>query len=148
MFPWQDLPTIFKTYCCFRTSAKTGSHGHVLMHVMSLLLCTIQLANVGIRSCISFCHQSTRSSSSHKLMHFHASTNQKRNFYFNRLLRTFNRLTVVNLTQSFTTIKFKSTTYLWQHFIDTFDPSMPITFYVLVVSAPRIQNHQTLMFYN
>jgi len=68
-----------------------------------------------------FCHQSTRSSTVHKLEHVFTSTNHQRNFYFNRLPRTFNRLPVVNLGHSYTTIKFKLTKYLWQHFINNFD---------------------------
>ena len=54
-----------------------------------------------ILSFIKFCHHSTRSSSSNKLEHVFTSSNQQRNFYFNRLPRTFNSLPVIDLTQPF-----------------------------------------------
>ena len=82
-----------------------------------------------IQTFIKFCHHSTRSSSSNKLEHVFTSSNQQRNFYFNRLPRTFNSLPVIDLTQPFVTIKFQLTKILWQHFIRNFDPDNQHSFH-------------------
>ena len=82
-----------------------------------------------IQTFIKFCHHSTRSSSSNKLEHVFTSSNQQRNFYFNRLPRTFNSLPVIDLTQPFVTIKFQLTEILWQHFIRNFDPDNQHSFH-------------------
>ena len=75
------------------------------------------------------CHHSTRSSSINKLEHVFISSNQQRNFYFNRLPRTFNSLPVIDLTQPFVTIKFQLTKIIWQHFMRNFDPDNQYSFH-------------------
>ena len=82
-----------------------------------------------IQTFIKFCHHSTRSSSSNKLEHVFTSSNQQKNFYFNRLPRTFNSLPVIDLTQPFVTIKFQLTKILWQHFTRNFDPDNQHSFH-------------------
>ena len=101
-----------------------------------------------IQTFIKFCHHSTRSSSSNKLEHVFTSSNQQRNFYFNRLPRTFNSLPVIDLTQPFVTIKFQLTKILWRHFIRNFDPDnqhIVSILHVLLASAPNIPSHLTLI---
>jgi len=75
-----------------------------------------------INNFVSFCHHSTRSSTSNKLQHNFTSTNKLSNFYFNRLPRTYNNLPVLNLNQSFHTIKAKLNKFFWEHFSTNFDP--------------------------
>ena len=82
-----------------------------------------------IQTFIKFCHHSTRSSSSNKLEHVFTSSNQQRNFYFNRLPQTFNSLPVIDLTQPFVTIKFQLTKILWQHFKRNFNPDNQHSFH-------------------
>ena len=74
-----------------------------------------------IQSFITFSSHSTRSSSCNKLQHVYTSSNKQRNFYFNRLPRTFNNLPAIDLSQPFFTIKTQLTSFLWQHFIRNFD---------------------------
>ena len=64
-----------------------------------------------------------------KLEYVFTSSNQQRNFYFNRLPQTFNSLPVIDLTQPFVTIKFQPTKILWQHFIRNFDPDNQHSFH-------------------
>ena len=75
-----------------------------------------------IRTFIKFCHHSTRSSSCNKLEHVFTSSNKQRNFYFNRLPRTFNSLPTIDLTKPFLTIKAQLIQILWQHFTKNFNP--------------------------
>ena len=75
-----------------------------------------------IRTFINFCHHSTRSSSCNKLEHVFTSSNKQRNFYFNRLPRTFNSLPTIDLTKPFLTIKAQLIQILWQHFMKNFNP--------------------------
>ena len=75
-----------------------------------------------IRTFIKFCHHSTRSSSCNKLEHIFTSSNKQRNFYFNRLPRTFISLPTIDLTKSFLTIKAQLIQILWLHFMKNFNP--------------------------
>ena len=60
-----------------------------------------------IHSYVSFCHRATRSSSCNKLERVYTSTNKQRNFYLNRLPRTFNSLPSI-ISSSFVMIRSKT----------------------------------------
>ena len=80
---------------------------------------------------IDFISNSTRSSSNSKLKCLlPQSPNNHINFlYFRRVVRLWNALPVIDLTQSISTTKRKLKSFFWQHFIRNFDSSLPCTWF-------------------
>ena len=74
-----------------------------------------------IHSYVSFCHRATRSSSCNKLEHVYTSTNKQRNFYFNRLPRTFDSLPQIDSSLPFFKIKTQLINFYWHHFMKNFN---------------------------
>ena len=71
---------------------------------------------------VSFVRGATRSSNT-KLFHRAANNRITSNSYFYRIPKLWNALPEINLTLSLNTIKKKLNTFLWNHFIQNFDPS-------------------------
>uniref|UniRef100_A0A1X7TSZ9 Reverse transcriptase domain-containing protein n=1 Tax=Amphimedon queenslandica TaxID=400682 RepID=A0A1X7TSZ9_AMPQE len=63
--------------------------------------------NMSILEFISFNDSATRSSASHKLKHNFCRTSRSHNSYFNRIVRLWNKLPKIDLTESLATIKTK-----------------------------------------
>ena len=58
-----------------------------------------------------------------------ASTNSTMNSYFFRIPRLWNRLPLIDLSQSLQTIKSKLKKYFWNHFVTNFDNNDFCTFH-------------------
>ena len=63
-----------------------------------------------------------------------STTTTARHFYYNRIVRLWNRLPEINLEHSVASIKANVTKFLWNHFLHYFDPSNTSAAHVHVVS--------------
>ena len=81
---------------------------------------------------IQFVSSNTHSSSASKLKRIlpHSSQNCIHFFYFNRVVRIWNSLPVINLSLSASTIKLKIKAFLWEYFLTEFDPSRTCTWFL------------------
>ena len=84
---------------------------------------------------VTFCSGSTRSSVSFKLVHSFSRNNKIKHFYFHRLPRLWNSLPTIDINQSVRLIKRKLQSFLWNHFIDHFDPNNPCSFHFICPCA-------------
>ena len=87
--------------------------------------------NTPILRYISFSKSITRSSSHNQLQHNYCRTSLSRHFYFNRIVRLWNKLPPIDLSSSISSIKYRLTTHLWDHFNNHFDPLNSCTFHYL-----------------
>ena len=73
---------------------------------------------------IQFVSNNTRASSAckFKCTFPRSSLNSIHFFYFNRVVRIWNSLPIINLSLSSSTIKKLIKNFLWQHFLSTFNP--------------------------
>ena len=94
---------------------------------------------------VIFCSGSTRSSVGFKLVHSFSRNNKIKHFYFHRLPRLWNSLPTIDINQS-RLIKRKFQSFLWNHFIDHFDPNNHAlsTSYVHV---PNVLSYQLSTFF-
>ena len=81
-----------------------------------------------ISNFVEFISGPTRSAG-YKLRHVIASKNSVMNSYFYRIPRLWNSLPLIDLSQTFLTIKFKLKNYFWNHFVNNFDSNNLCTFY-------------------
>ena len=83
-----------------------------------------------IRTFVTFSTNQTRSAG-YRLTHTHSRNNMHRHFYFSRLSRLWNslpsNLNLLNL--SVPTAKSKLFKFLWHHFLQSFQDSIPCTFH-------------------
>ena len=105
--------------------------------------------NFNIRDYISFSTTNTRSSSGHKLLHMHHSSNTNRHFFFHRIPRLWNSIPVIDLTLSVITIKIKLADLFWSNFVQNFDVNDHCTLHFLCpcskcYSLPPRVNFSTL----
>ena len=84
-----------------------------------------------IRHYISFNTNSTRSGSHLKLCHPRTVSATHHHFYFNRIVRLWNHLPVINLSSPPYVIKQKLTKHLWDHFMVNFNPNQSCSFHLL-----------------
>ena len=79
---------------------------------------------------VEFVSGPTRSAG-YKLRHMTTCTNSVMNSYFYRipLIRLWNSLPLIDLSQTLLTIKFKLKNYFWNHFVNNFDSDNICTFY-------------------
>jgi len=86
--------------------------------------------NFNIKEFISFNTNSTRSGSHLKLCHPRAlSTNHHHfEFYFNRIVRLWNHMPVIDILLSSHVIKRNLTKYLWNHFTTNFNSDHSCTY--------------------
>ena len=87
--------------------------------------------NMPILQYISFTNSNTRSSGLNKLKHNYCRTSLSRHFYFNRIVRLWNKLPSIDLSNSILSIKHHLVTHLWNHFHTHFDPSNTCTLHFL-----------------
>ena len=85
-----------------------------------------------IHDYVQFISSNTRSSSSSKLKCTlsRSSNNHINFFYFNRVVKLWNTLPIIDLSLSFLTIKKNLKLFLWEHFINSFNISLPCTWFV------------------
>ena len=93
--------------------------------------------NVSVFQYVSFCKSSTHSSTQHNLQHNFNRTSKSHHFYFNRIVRIWNKLPFIDLSYSIPHIKQQLLRYLWDHFFSTLIQLTPVlsTFTVLVIHA-------------
>ena len=80
---------------------------------------------------VTFSSSTASSSSESKLIHNFSSNNKIRSFYFNRFIRLWNSLPVINLDLSINTIKSQLKQCSWEHFINNFNPANPCSLHYL-----------------
>ena len=81
-------------------------------------------------SFISFVNSNTRSATANKLKVNFNRTCHSRHFYFNRIVRLWNSLPVIDLSLSYATLKSTLRQLFWKHFITHFDSNNPCTFHI------------------
>ena len=74
---------------------------------------------------------STRSNSSFKLKHHHATTNTYHHFYFHRLPQLWNSLPPINPSWPLHTIRNTIITYMSNHFATHFNPDNPCSYHLV-----------------
>ena len=87
--------------------------------------------NFDIKNYTTFASNSTRSASLRKLVHSNTSNTTQHHFYFNRISRLYNYLSVINLSLSTNIIKRQISDYLWTQFSINFDSERPCIFHIL-----------------
>ena len=87
--------------------------------------------NFNINNYITFASGTTRSRTHHKLVHLRTSTTIQRHFYFNRIVRLYNHLPVIDLSLSINTIKNRLINYFWTHFTHNFNSERACTYHFL-----------------
>ena len=97
---------------------------------------------------VSFNKCNTRSSSN-KLCHKSSNNIIAANSYFYRIPRLWNALPIIDLSLSFSTIKCKLYTFLWNHFLNNFDPHNHCSMHFLCLcrncsKVPRSCNFRVL----
>jgi len=73
----------------------------------------------------------TRSGTCNKLMYPRHLDTTSRHCYFHRLSSLWNALPIIDLNLSFTTIRYKLKSYLWNHFLSNFDDNINCSFHFL-----------------
>ena len=81
---------------------------------------------------IQFTSNNTRASSAGKLRCIlpHSSTNFIHFFYFNRVVKIWNSLPIINRSLPTSTIKSQIKNFLWSHFTSNFDPNNTCTWFL------------------
>ena len=85
--------------------------------------------NFNILDHVRFNVSVTRSSAKRHLVHNYTRTTTARHFYYNRIVRLWNRLPEINLENSVTSIKAFLTKSLWNHFLHHFNPDNTCSFH-------------------
>ena len=81
---------------------------------------------------LHFLHKSnTRSSCRNWLQHNYCHTSVSRHFYFNCIVRLWNKLPSIDLSRSIPSIKYNLIFHLWEHFNIYFDPSNSCSYHYL-----------------
>ena len=98
---------------------------------------------------LQFVDHNTRSASTHKLSHHRIKSSSYHTSYFNRIIRLWNSIPVIDLTLSLDTIKTQIINYLWTKFDTNFISDSPCTFHLLCPcyrcsKHPIIPNFQPL----
>ena len=87
--------------------------------------------NFNIRNHIAFVSNSTRSGVHQKLVHPKSSSAVHHHFYFNRIVRLYNYLPVINLSLPTNVIKQQIINYFWTKFTTNFNSAITCTFHIL-----------------
>ena len=90
-----------------------------------------------------------RAASTHKLSYLSTTSSSYHKSYFNRIIRLWNSMPVIDLTLSLSTIKTLLTNYLWTNFSANFISDYTCTFHMLCPcyrcsKLPIISNYQPL----
>ena len=80
--------------------------------------------NMPILRYISFSKSNTQSSCHNRLQHNYCRTSVSHHFYFNRIVRLWNKLPSIDLSRSIPSIKYNLISHLWEHFNIHFDPTI------------------------
>ena len=105
------------------------------LELLDIMFLVINLKNpqshFNIFSYVQYVRSKTRSSSQNKLQCTlpYASNNRLNFFYFNRVVRLWNSLPIIDLEESIPTIKYKLRLFLWNHFLDSFVSNRTCTWF-------------------
>ena len=77
---------------------------------------------------IKFATSTTRSASSSKLVHVCSKTTLGHHSYFSRVVRLWNSLPPIDLSLSYSTIKYHLKKIFWSHFLSNFNSTNPCTY--------------------
>ena len=86
--------------------------------------------NFDILNSVSFSKSNSRPSSKMSLKYNYKRTNLGRHYYFNRIVRLWNTFPALDLQQSAGIITLQLSSFLWNHFIDHFNPDIPCTLHL------------------
>ena len=92
---------------------------------------------------ISFLSSSTRAGCTSKLVHQESSTSASSHSYCRRVTWLWNALTIIDLNCSLPTIKLRLKKYMWNRFIENFDPNVPCIFHFLCPCSKCTRIHHT-----
>ena len=95
-----------------------------------------------IHDFISF-SSSTRAGCTSELVHQESSTSTSSHSYFRRVTQLWNALPIIDLNSSLQTIKLRLKKYMWNRFIENFDPNVPCTFHFLCPCSKCTRIHHT-----
>ena len=105
-----------------------------LQDIMFLTKCLQDPSDsINIGKYVKFASSNTRANTFNKLTHNLTKTSNGRNFYFNRVVRLWNSFPphLIDLSLSYTTLKFRIQTFLWNHFQTSFNPNNVHSFHFL-----------------
>ena len=116
-----------------------------LMDILFLVKC-LQFPDpsLDVRAFVSFSNLSTCSGSACKLVYRCYSTNKFCHFYFNRVVRLWNSLPPIDISQSFSCIKSSLLNVSWEHFVCHFDSDDPCSFHYLCPCSTCHLNYPAL----
>ena len=130
-FILQDFSSDYKTRL-IKLNMLPLMHWLELRDVMFLVKCFKDPPeNFNPLTFVSFITHSTRSATNHKLTVNFKRTSTTRHFYFNRVVRLWKYLPTLDLSLSYSTLKYKLKQIFWAHFTDHFNSSNICTFHIL-----------------
>ena len=100
----------------------------ILFAIKSLKSPTYQF---NINNFISFNSSTTRAGASNKLLILQHLNNTARHSYIHRLPSLWNAMPIMDINTSYSTLKSKLKSFLWNHFLTNFDESNNCTFHFL-----------------
>ena len=92
-----------------------------------------------VHSYVTLSTSSTLSATHFKLKHSLSKSNTIAHLYFNRLPRLWNSLPTIDLDLPISVIKWKLTTFFWDHFNANFHCNNPCTFHILCPCAKCVR---------
>ena len=106
-----DLILVFSHFCRFR-------HMQWPLNDIMFLIESLKFPtdNFDIRDHVTFIRNSTRSGTHHKLAHPRVTSATQGHFYFNRIVRLYNHLPVIDISLPINTIKRRLISYFWAYF--------------------------------
>ena len=93
-----------------------------------------------INNYITFNSSTTRSGASNKLVIPQHLNNTARHSYFHRLPSLWNAMPIIDINTSYTTLKSKLKSFLWNYFLTTFDKNNKCTLHFLCPCRTRHQS--------
>ena len=101
-----------------------------LLDIFFLIKCLLYPPdNFNILNYVSFKSSSTRFGSSNKLQYNYRRCNTTRHYYFNRIVRLWNKLPPINLSLPYRNIKQLLISIFWEHFVTHFNQDHPCTYH-------------------
>ena len=106
-----DLILVFSHFCRFR-------HMQWPLNDIMFLIESLKFPtdNFDIRDHVTFIRNSTRSGTHHKLAHPKVTSAIQSHFHFNRIVRLYNHLPVIDISLPINTIKRRLISYFWAYF--------------------------------
>ena len=113
------------------------------------LICYLQHSDPSfpVTDYIQFAFFSTRSSSSCKFVHQSSQLKTYHHSFFKRVIRLWNVLPPINLSDSFSQIKSHITKTFWSHFTSNFDPEIPCTLHIICSCNKYSKSSTPTIFY-